>query len=56
MTMSGPNQTWSDKVYILAIYVKGYCDLDLYQIDPKINKKHLLSMKFKKAGPNWTRL
>ena len=34
-------------------------DLDLYQIDPKIDREHLLSMtdvcnKFKKAGSNQT--
>ena len=53
-----PNQTiLIRQVYILEIYVKGHCDLDLYLIDSKINTEHLLSItnvciKFEKAGPN----
>ena len=35
----------------------SHCDLDLYPIDPKIDREHLLSMtnvcmKFENAGPN----
>ena len=35
----------------------SHCDLDLYPIEPQIDKEHLLSMtnfcvKFEKAGPN----
>ena len=37
----------------------SHCDLDLYPIEPKIDREHLLSvtnvcMKFEKAGPNQT--
>ena len=37
----------------------SHCDLDLYPIDPKINREHLLSMtniwmKFEEAGPYQT--
>ena len=37
----------------------SHCDLDLYSIEPKIDREHLLSMtnvcmKFEKAGPNQT--
>ena len=37
----------------------SHCDLDLYLIDPKIDREHLLSMtnvfmKFEKPGPHQT--
>ena len=40
-------------------YFVSHCDLDLYPIEPKINREHLLSMakvcmKFEKAGPYQT--
>ena len=43
----------------LILFCHSRCDLDLYPIDPKINREHLLSMtyvfiKFEKAGPNQT--
>ena len=41
------------------LHCHSHCDLDLYPIDPKIDREHLLSitnicMKFEKAGPNQT--
>ena len=51
-----PHAALSRKACV-AIYVDNLCDLDLYPIDRKINREHLLSMtnvcmKFQKAGPN----
>ena len=52
------NAALSQKACV-AIHVEGHCDLDLYQIDPKISREHLFSitnvcMKFEKTGPNLT--
>ena len=41
------------------LFCHSHCDLDLYPIEPEMDREHLLSMtsvfmKFEKAGPNQT--